>query len=109
MVRLEREVEELKAQLEAAGDGDTWRDACHRMEYELEWQNTELTTLRDLLRDAEATADREATLRAAIEIGHQSLQEDNARLRGLLVEATDGRTLDLVEWLRRARATLEAK
>jgi hypothetical protein len=49
---------EAEAALHEAGDGDTWRDTCHRMEYELEWRDTQIETMRGLLREVADEWDR---------------------------------------------------
>lgn len=49
--QLETECGHLQADLYEAGDGDTWREACKRVEGELEATRTDNTRLRGLLRE----------------------------------------------------------
>jgi chromosome segregation ATPase len=47
---LRQEHEQLKAELAAAGDGDTWREACQRVERELEVRTKERDEAREDVR-----------------------------------------------------------
>jgi len=86
-----QEVAELKAQLDAVGDGDTWKAACKRLEARVE--------------EMEIAAGIDAVSWFNM---RKELTNDNTRLRGLLREVKNGYGLT-ASWWNRVTAALEVK